>query len=173
MRVLDCQRNAEDVDQRAAALQNEVKAYYQMQAEQRKVSAAEPTMTDLEKQAARLLIERVAPAGGGPGGGGPGGGGGGAGGGQQAQAVAQLSPQERAALAKVPPHMTAELNILLGQKKTALEIRDFLSGEFEPVPLADLMELLRVREKLGTVKVTEKPEEKPAPPEKKPAKKKK
>ena len=31
--------------------------------------------------------------------------------------------------------MNAELSILLGKQKTVLEIRDFLSGEFEPVPL--------------------------------------
>ena len=29
---------------------------------------------------------------------------------------------------------------------SALEIRDFLSGEFEPVPLADVMAVLRARE---------------------------
>lgn len=52
--------------------------------------------------------------------------------------------------------MTAELNILLGQKKTALEIRDFLSGEFEPLSLSDLMEYLKIQEKLGNVKMTRK-----------------
>lgn len=50
--------------------------------------------------------------------------------------------------------MTAELNILMSQKKTVLEIRDFLSGEFEPLPLADLMEYLKVQEKNGAVKLT-------------------
>ena len=47
---------------------------------------------------------------------------------------------------RIPPH--------LGEKKSVLEIRDFLSGEFEPLPLADLMEDLRVQENLGTVKLT-------------------
>jgi len=32
-----------------------------------------------------------------------------------------------------------------------LEIRDFLSGEFEPVPLADVMAVLRAREAAGTI----------------------
>ena len=49
--------------------------------------------------------------------------------------------------------MNAELAILLGQHKSALEIRDFLSGEFEPVPLADVMAVLRAREALGTIKL--------------------
>jgi hypothetical protein len=53
--------------------------------------------------------------------------------------------------------MTAEFTILLGQHKTALEIRDFLSGEFEPVPLADVMAVLRAREQAGAIKLTPKP----------------
>jgi aminopeptidase YwaD len=105
-----------------------------------KQTPAEPAMTDLEKQAFRLVVERAG-AGGGRGFGGG-----------------------RGPSGKIPQHMTAELNILMGKKLTALEIRDFLSGEFEPLPLADLMEYLRAQEKAGTVKLTEKPEEpKPAP----------
>jgi hypothetical protein len=49
--------------------------------------------------------------------------------------------------------MTAEFTILLGRKKTALEIRDFLTGEFEPVPLADVMTVLRAREASGSIKL--------------------
>lgn len=75
-------------------------------------------------------------------------------GGQAAQA--NLTDQERVSLSKVPQHMTAELNILLGQKKSTLEIRDFLSGEFDPLPLQDLLENLRVQEKLDNVKLTAK-----------------
>ena len=52
--------------------------------------------------------------------------------------------------------MTAELTILLGQHKTALEIRDFLSGEFTPLPLADLMTVLHAREAAGTIKLVPK-----------------
>ena len=62
---------------------------------------------------------------------------------RESEVMARLSPEERAKvqadLRKVPTHMTAELNVLLGQKKTALEIRDFLSGEFEPLSLGDLI----------------------------------
>ncbi|MBA2301831.1 MAG: hypothetical protein H0W08_04290 [Acidobacteria bacterium] len=38
----------------------------------------------------------------------------------------------------IAQHMNAELAILLGKGKTVLEIRDFLSGEFEPVPLSEV-----------------------------------
>ena len=77
------------------------------------------------------------------------------------QALERFSPQEREALqkarAKVPAHMQAELSTLLGRGKTVMEMRNFLSGEFEPLPLADLMEYLRAQEKLGSVKLTERP----------------
>ena len=137
------------IEQRASALRNETAALYRLRAEQLKVTAAQPEMTAEEKEAARLIPERVGGAQGGRGGGGGGGGRGGRGG-------APLSPDEQAAQRRVPQHMTAELNILIGQKKTVLEIRDFLSGEFEPLPLADLMEYFRLQEKLGAIKLTPK-----------------
>jgi len=49
--------------------------------------------------------------------------------------------------------MNAELGILLGKKLSALEIRDFLSGEFEPIPLADVMAVLRAREAAGAIRL--------------------
>ncbi len=52
--------------------------------------------------------------------------------------------------------MNAELTILLGQHRTALEIRDFLSGEFTPLPLADLMAVLHARETAGSIKLVPK-----------------
>ena len=52
--------------------------------------------------------------------------------------------------------MNAELTILIGQHRTALEIRDFLSGEFTPLPLADLMAVLHAREAAGTLKLVPK-----------------
>jgi hypothetical protein len=161
------------IDQRAAALLNEVKAAYQLQAAQRGVSTTEPAMTAEEKEAANLLVEQI--GGGGRGGGrGAGGGapaaaggaagappaggraqgagaappaGGGRGGGGQGAGRGNAGPS-------VPQEMNAELTILLGQKKTALEIRDFLSGEFTPLPLADLMAVLRAREAAGTIRLT-------------------
>ena len=52
--------------------------------------------------------------------------------------------------------MNAEFSILLGKGKTVLEIRDFLSGEFTPLPLADLMAVLRAREAQGSVRIVPK-----------------
>jgi Peptidase family M28 len=165
------------IDQRALALLNEVKATYQLQGAQRGVSAAEPSITAEEKEAANLLVEQI--GGGGRGGGGRGAGGGApppaggagaaagappAGGGRGQGAGAPPAGGGRggggqgggrgAGGPSVPQEMNAELNILLGQKKTALEIRDFLSGEFTPLPLADLMAVLRAREAAGTIRLT-------------------
>ena len=39
------------------------------------------------------------------------------------------------------------------QKKTALEFRDFLAGEFDPLPLADVMTYLRAREQAGVIRL--------------------
>jgi hypothetical protein len=116
------------IDQRASVLLNEVKAAYQLQAK--------------EREAANLVVESV----GGGRGGGRGGGGGGAGGGRGGAPAGPSVPQE----------MNAEFTILLGQHKTVLEIRDFLSGEFTPLPLADLMTVLHAREAAGTVKLVPK-----------------
>jgi hypothetical protein len=135
------------IEEGASALQDQVTAYYKIRAEQKKVSAGKADLTAAEKDASKWTVERVVRPGqgGGPGGGGFGGGG--------AAAQANLTDQERADLRKIPQHMTAELNILLGQKKSVLEIRDFLSGEFEPLPLGDLMSYLKVQEKIGGVKL--------------------
>ena len=119
------------IDQRASALLNEVKAAYQLQATQRGAPASEVVMTAQEREASNLVVESV----GGAGRGGRGGG--------------NAGPT-------VPQEMSAELTILLAQHKTALEIRDFLSGEFTPLPLADLMTVLHARETAGTVKLVPK-----------------
>jgi aminopeptidase YwaD len=132
------------IDQRAVTLLNEAKAAYLLQAAQRGVQPSEPVMTALEAEASSLVVESAA-GGGGRGGGGGGGGRGGAGGRGGVNAGPAL-PQE----------MTAEFTILLGQHKTALEIRDFLSGEFTPVPLADVMAVLRARETAGSIKLVPK-----------------
>jgi Zn-dependent M28 family amino/carboxypeptidase len=132
------------IEQRATLLLNEVKAAYQLQAMQRGVPATEPVLTAQEKEASNLIVESV---GGGRGGGRGGPGGGGMGGGGRGGFNAGPS---------VPQEMAAEFTILLGQHKTALEIRDFLSGEFTPLPLADLMTVLRAREAAGTVKLVPK-----------------
>lgn len=131
------------IEARATALTAEVKSTYALAAATWKVPATEPVMSELEKVASRTVVERVpAPAGGAGGGraGGPGGGGGGGGRG--------------GAASKIPGHMTSELSPLLGRGMTVLEIRDFISGEFEPVPLQDVMDYIKAQEVAGAVKLS-------------------
>jgi len=127
------------IDQRAVALLNEVKASYQLQALQRNVPATDPVVTAEERAAASMMIEQVAQAGGGRGGGGGGRGGGGA----------PAGPS-------LPDEFNAELSALLSKGMSVLQVRDFLSGEFTPLPLADVMAVLKAREASGAIKLAPK-----------------
>ncbi|MEP6618305.1 MAG: M28 family peptidase [bacterium] len=129
------------IDQRATSLLNEVKAAYQLQALQRKVTPSEPVLSADEKEAATLWVEQIPQPAGGRGGGGRGAGAGGPG---------------AAAAARIPDEFNAELSLLLGKGKSVLQIRDFLSGEFTPLPLADVLAVLRAREAAGAIKITQK-----------------
>jgi len=133
------------IDRKAAAMLDEAKAAYGLHAQRLNTQPIDdPPQTAEEKEASALIVEST-----GAGRGGGGGGGGRGGGGRGAPQGPQL-----------PQHMNAEFAILLGKKLSALEIRDFLSGEFEPLPLADLMAVLRAREAAGSLKLVPKP----APP---------
>ena len=134
------------IDQRANALINEVKASYQLQALQRGVPATEPVMTQEEKDAANLIVEVVPPAAGAAGG--PGGGRGGGGGGGRGGAAGGPS---------FPDEFNAEFGLLLPKKLSVMQIRDFLSGEFTPLPLSDVMAVLKARETAGSIKLVPKP----------------
>lgn len=145
------------IDRKAAAMIDEAKAAYALQAERLKTQPVyDPPQTAEEKDAANLTVEcasgQVTYSGcsGAQGARGAGG----ARGAQGAQS-AQGARGARGAGAgpQLPQHMNAEFTILLGKKMTALEIRDFLSGEFEPVPLADVMAVLRARETAGQIKL--------------------
>jgi hypothetical protein len=136
------------IDQRAASLLNEVKAAYQLEALQRNVPATEPAMTAEERAASNLIIEQVAQAGRGGGGGG---GGGGARGGRGAGPAGPSLPEED----------NAEFAILLGKGLSVMQVRDFLSGEFTPLPLADVMAVLKARETAGSIKLAPKAGSKP------------
>jgi hypothetical protein len=119
------------IDRKAAAMLDEAKAAYALHAQRLNTQPVyEPPQTAEEKDAANLIVERAAGA--------QGRGGGGRG--------ATQGPA-------LPQHMNAEFQVLLGRKLSALEIRDFLSGEFEPLPLADLMAVLRAREAAGSVRL--------------------
>ncbi|MEO7999598.1 MAG: M28 family peptidase, partial [Gemmatimonadaceae bacterium] len=148
------------IDARANALTAEVKATYGLAAATWGVPATEPVMTEFEKTAARTIVNRNAPAAGAaPGAGAPGGGraggaggaggpppGGGGGGGRGAQTPS-----------KIPGHMTGELNAVLNRGMTVMEIRDFISGEFEPVPLQDVWDYIKAQETSGALKLTLRP----------------
>jgi hypothetical protein len=149
---------AASIDKTAAALTESVRAAYALHAQRLNTPPIyDPPQTADEKEAWNLIVECTGQAtfsgcaAGAPGGGGGRGAGGGRGG---------------AAGPALPQHMNAELSILLGKKLSALEIRDFLSGEFEPVPLADVMAVLRARETAGTIKLVARPAP-PAPVKKK------
>ena len=108
------------IDQRGAALLNEVRAAYQLQAMQRDVAAAEPVMTAEERDASNLVVEQVAGAGAGRGGGGGGRGGpppaaaaGGAGRGGNVGATPAVS---------LPDEFNAEFSALLSYKDGANRI---------------------------------------------------
>ena len=57
----------------------------------------------------------------------------------------------------VEGHMTGELTAVLGRGLSVLEIHDFISGEFEPVPLQDVWDFVKAQETAGAVKLTTKP----------------
>jgi hypothetical protein len=84
------------------------------------------------------MVEQVPTEGGRGGRGGGGGGRGGRGG--------QAGPS-------LPDEFNAELNLLLGKGLNALQIRDFLSGEFTPLPIEDVMAVLRSREQSGAIRL--------------------
>jgi len=126
------------IDQRAGALLNEVKAAYQLQAAQRSTAPAEPVLTAEEKEAAGLVVEPVPPA--------PG---------ETRRGGFRPAPGDPT----LPDEFNAELSLLIAKKLTVLQIRDFLSGEFTPLPVGDVMAVLRAREKAGAIKLTPKPAE--------------
>lgn len=138
------------IDARTNALLAEVKATYALAAATWKVPATEPVQSELEKQAARTIVERVAPAAGAAGAGGRGAGAGGpppGGGGGRGPGVAS----------RVPGHMSGELTALLNRGMTVLEMHDFIAGEFEPLPLQDVWDYVKAMETSGAVKLSTKP----------------
>jgi len=140
------------LDQRAAALQAEVAAVHRLAAARMNVAPAELPVSDAEATSARTIVEPAASAGG-AGRSGQSGSGGAAG----------------DAARRVPGHMTAELRAILPRKLTVQQIRDFLAGEFEPVPAADVLAYFQAQEKAGAVKLVEKAAE-PVKAQRKPKK---
>ena len=142
------------IDRTLASRYDELRALYALHALGLQAPPAPegwPPMTPAEREASQTRVECVngatragcAAAAGGSGGRGGAAGPPGAAGGRGTAAAGPTIPQ----------HMNAELAILLGKGKSVLEIRDFLSGEFEPVPLADVLGVLKAREAAGTIRL--------------------
>jgi len=128
------------IQQRATALLAETRAAYQLQAAQRGVAAAEPVMSAADRAAADLMVELVAGAS------------------AAAPGPRGAQPAGAAAGPALPDEFSAEFGLLLRKGgMTVGEIRDFLSGEFTPLPLKDVLAVLRVREAQGGVKLVPKP----------------
>jgi aminopeptidase YwaD len=128
------------IDGRATALLAETKAAYQLQAAQRGVPAAEPVMSAEDKAIADLQIELVAGAS------------------AAAPGPRGAQPAGAATGPTLPDEFNAEFALLLRKGgMTVGELRDFLSGEFTPLPLKDVLAVLRVREAQGAIKLTPKP----------------
>jgi aminopeptidase YwaD len=139
------------IDKAAAGLIESARAAYGLHAHRLSTQPVfDPPMTAEEKEAAGLAVECVNAATFAGCASAPGAGRGGRGG------------RGGAAGPALPQHMNAELSILLGKKKTVLEIRDFLSGEFEPVPLKDVLDVLKAREAAGLIKLVPKGSTAPA-----------
>jgi len=153
------------IDRRAVSLLDEVAAAYRLQASQRGLSLpaslGEPALSVAEQEASNLVVEQVAGAGGGRGGGAvpAAGRAGAAGAAGVAGPPAGAPPAGRAgggrgnAGPSLPTEFNAEFGLLLGRKLTALQIRDFLSGEFTPLPIETVMAVLRAREAAGSIKL--------------------
>jgi len=112
------------IARRAEPLLDEVRTAYELQARQRGFRPRPPDLTAAQREAAALVVERA------DGGARPSGG------------------------PSLPDEFNAEFQNLLGEGMTALEIRDFLSGQFTPLPLEDLMSVLRAYEESGAIRLT-------------------
>jgi aminopeptidase YwaD len=117
------------IDRRADVLVDEAKVAYQLAAAQKGVAAPEPATSADEREAANLVV-KVGPKAPAPGTrGGP-----------------------RYTGADLPDEFLAEFSLLMARgDMTALQIRDFLSGEFTPLPMSQVMAALKGREALGLV----------------------
>jgi len=118
------------IDGRAAPLLAEVDAAYKLQAKQRGFKAEKLTLTAAEREAASLRIEPV-----------------------------ENAPRSRggqAGGATLPDEFNAEFRQLLPKGLTVLEMRDFLAGQFTPLPLADLMAVLKAQQEAGQIRLIKK-----------------
>ena len=116
------------IDMRAEALLAEVKATYGLLAGQHGVAAIEPELSAAEREAAGVIVKR----------------------GPKAPAPGTRGPA--APGPNLPDEYMAEFQNMVNRgDKSILEIRDFLSGQFTPLSLTELMATLKAREAAGFV----------------------
>ncbi|RYD50946.1 MAG: M28 family peptidase [Sphingomonadales bacterium] len=116
------------IDQRAAILLAETHATYRLAAAQRGVSPKTPALSAEEREASTLIVKP----------------------GPKAPAPGTRGPP--APGPNLPDEYMAEFQILVARgDRNVLQIRDFLSGEFTPLPLPALMATLKAREAAGLV----------------------
>ena len=121
------------IDQRSQALMHEVDTVYALKARASGAAPVRAAKTRLEEEAARIMVKP----------------------GPKYPRDAYFPP--RGPGPHLPDEFMAEFSLLIARgNMTALEIRDFLSGEFTPVPLADVMAALKGREEAGLVSLTKK-----------------
>ncbi len=137
---------ADVIDGREAAIQAGVETYYRLRADQWGEQPMDVTLTSAERRASEAMVARGpnSPTGTGIF--------------ARRAATQALTPEQREAVAsaeaQIPQHMRAELRILLRGERSVLAIRDFLSGEFDPLPLDALVDYLAVLEDVGFVSLT-------------------
>lgn len=116
------------IDKRADALLGEVRAIYQLAAAQKGVPASDAALTADEREASTLIIKR----------------------GPKAPAPGTRGPP--APGPNLPDEYMAEFQILANRgDMTVLQLRDFLSGEFTPLSLGELMATIKAREAAGLI----------------------
>ncbi|MFQ5745269.1 MAG: M28 family peptidase [Acidobacteriota bacterium] len=118
---------AERLQGRQQAGFEQLRAFYGLLADAAGVAVIEPQPTELEQQAARRVPALASGSSGGFGFG---------------RAISQMSPEQRRALRNIPARMSSELRAFIDGERSVLEIRDAISGEFEPVPLQDVVSYL-------------------------------
>lgn len=121
------------IGQRSQALLREIDGAYALKARSAGTTAGRPVRSPLEAEAARTIVKL----------------------GPKYPSDAYFPP--RGPGPHLPDEFMAEFNLLIARETmTVLEIRDFLSGEFTPLPLADLMAALKGREEAGLVVLVKK-----------------
>jgi len=120
---------------RQQAALEELRGYYDLVAQAAGAIPVEPTLSDQEQEAAGRVPQLTEAATGFG----------------FFRLMGKMSPEQRRAMFAVPGTMSSELRALVDGSRSVLQIRDALSGEFEPVPLQAVAGYLDALEAVGAV----------------------